>query len=82
MTTPPPLPWSGKTAEPERAADGRIIKRTRYGAFVEREDGMLEAYIEPEQEWARLFTPRRQKASYYVADTDFDVYATPGHARD
>ena len=37
---------------------------------------MLEAYIPPELEWARLFTPRRQRASYYVADTSaFDVYA-------
>jgi hypothetical protein len=48
-------PWGSKAAEPERTPDGLPIKRTRYGAFVQREDEAWVPYYTPEEEWYRTF---------------------------
>jgi hypothetical protein len=73
MSTAPPPPWQGKAPEPELAPDGRPIRRTRFGAFVQRADGLWESYTPAEQEFARLFGKRRRTGPI-VAGTDFDPF--------
>jgi hypothetical protein len=43
-------PWAGRAAAPE----GQQIRRTRYGAFVQREDGAWVPWYPHEEEIERL----------------------------
>ena len=53
MSAGPP-PWQGQAVPEERTEDGRPLRRTKHGLFVEDEPGKWCPYITPADELRRV----------------------------